>query len=84
MPEPLLIGWINIHKLFCDAEGNPAISLTTLRKKYGPEMFELAVICRMQIGKCKSPRVCGWSSRIQNWWTRKQQKMWVDKKNNIL
>ena len=85
MPEPLLIGWEAIHKLFCDAEGNAAIGLSTLQHKpYKDEMFAVAAIFKMRIGKCKTPRVCGWPSRILNWWTREQQKKWEEKNNNII
>lgn len=79
MSEPLLMGWKNIHKLFCTQDGERIMSESTLRQKYGPELQELGVVFRYNIGKSKRPVVAAWPSKIRNWWTRKQQEMWVEK-----
>lgn len=81
MPEPLLIGWVNIHKLFCDEEGNPAMSLNTLRQLYGRELQQLGIVFRWKMGAGKRPIVACWPSKVRNWWTLKQQQKW-NKKNN--
>ena len=79
MAESLLIGWIAIHRLFCDEEGNPVIALNTLQQSYGPELKELGIVFRYKIGKSKRPSVAAWPSKIRNWWTLKQQQKWMEK-----
>ena len=83
MSEPLLIGWANIHKLFCDSEGRPAISLTRFYAKYGSELQELGIVFKMHIGRGKKPGVCAWAPKIRNWWTLKQKQQWAKKKKKI-
>lgn len=77
--EPLLIGWEDIHSLFCDVQGNPVMALSTLQQKYGAELLEKGLVFRMKTGKGKRIRVCAWPSEIRHWWTRKQQKSWLQK-----
>jgi hypothetical protein len=83
LSEPLLIGWVNIHKQFCDKDGTAIMALTTLQHKYGPELLELGVMFRIKIGKGKNVRVCAWPSKIRNWWTLKQKQAWLRKNSSI-
>lgn len=80
MPEALLIGWKNVHKLFCDVDGKALIALTTLQQLYGPELKELGIVFRYNPGRAKKPTIAAWPSKVRNWWTRKQQKTWEEKK----
>lgn len=79
MPEHLLIGWPEIHELFCNKEGKPLMALRTLQQTYGPELKELGIVFRYKIASGKRPTVAAWPSKIRSWWTRKQQKIWEEK-----
>jgi len=73
MPEYLLVGWKQIHEMLKDRNGNPVMSLSTLREKYGPEMKMLGVIIELHKGRGKRPSVCAWPSRIMWYFTYRQQ-----------
>jgi hypothetical protein len=72
MTEYLLVGWEQIHKMLCDEHGNPAISLSTLRQTYGPDMKRLGVVFEFHIGRGKRPSICAWPSRIMWYFTARQ------------
>ncbi|HUT70225.1 MAG TPA: hypothetical protein VMW89_06075 [Desulfatiglandales bacterium] len=76
MTEYLLIGWEKIHEMLKDQEGNPAISLATLRQRYGPEMKRLGVVIEFNRGQGKRPTVCAWPSMVRSYFTRLQQEKW--------
>lgn len=72
MPEHLLIGWEQIHKMLCDQDGNAIISLSTLKKKHGDDMKKLGVVLKMNFGRSKRPIICAWPSRIMWYFTYRQ------------
>lgn len=79
MAEYLLVGWEQIHKMLCDKDGNPVISLSTLQQKYGPEMKSLGIVIELNIGRGKRPCICAWPSRVQLYFQMLQQERWNDK-----
>lgn len=82
MSEPLTVGWKKIHKIFDTRNGPPIMSLLTLRRKYAKELKELGIIFRYHTGLVRRPQVACWESKVRNWWTRKKQLEWMEKKKN--
>ena len=81
MPEPLTVGWVNIHKIFFTEHGKPIMSLLTLRHKYGKELQELGIVFRFHTGLVRRPQMACWESKVRNWWTRKKQMEWKEKQD---
>lgn len=79
MYESLVVGWNAIHKLFCDPEGKPVVTLSTLQQTYGEEMLRCGAIFRVKVGRNKNVRICGWPTKIMEWWMNKHQQEWVEK-----
>lgn len=81
MPEYLLISWRGIHKaLFHDENGKPVISLSTLMRKYGPELKELGVVFEWQVGRNKRRTIVGWTSTIKRYFILRQQEEYEKRK----
>jgi len=71
-PDALVCGWDNILPYVND-EVKRAMSVTTLRKKYGPEMFRRSVVFYMNVGNVKRRMVCGFVWRIQRFFYLKDE-----------
>jgi len=81
MTEHLLIGLEKIHKLLCDENGVPAMSLQTFRKKYVPSMKQTGVIFKFNIGPERRPHLCAWPSKVQLYFQILQQNKWREDEN---
>ena len=81
MSDYLLVGWRQIHEaLFCDKDGKPVISLSTLMQKYGPNMKEVGVLFEWTSGRGKRPSIVGWQSLIKKYFVLTQQEKYEEKK----
>jgi len=76
MTEYLLIGWEQIHKMLRDRDGNPVISLSTLRQRYGPDMKRLGIVMELHLGRAKKPTICAWPSMVMRYFVARQQEKW--------
>ena len=80
MPEPLLIGWANIHKLFYTTHGKPIMCFSTFYQKYHLELQELGIVFTWYDGSGRRPTMACWPSKVRNWWTLKKQQIRLKKK----
>lgn len=80
MPEPLMVGWKSIHEVFYTQQGTPIMSLKTFRRKYARELRELGIVFRFNTKLVRRPQMACWESKLRNWWTRKQQQEWKEKR----
>jgi len=76
MEDYLLVGWERIHKMFCDKDGNPVISLSTLQQTHGPGMKRLGVVMELHLGRGKRPTICAWPSMVGNYFSYIQREKW--------
>lgn len=72
--EYLLVGWDEIHKLFCDKDGKPTISFSTLMRRFAPEMKSTGAVLKFHVGRGKNPTIRAWPSQVKRYITMKQQK----------
>ena len=73
MPEYLLIGWEEIHQMFKTEGGKYLFSLSTLKKKLGPEMKRLGIVFEYTWGRCRRKVICGWPSVVRGYFMLLQQ-----------
>lgn len=73
MPEYLLVGWEEIHKMFCDKDGKPVKSFNNFTRTWGKEMLKLGLAFKLHIGKGKKVTVCTWPSLVRRYMMLKQQ-----------
>ena len=80
MPEYLLIGLKKIHGMLIDDEGVEAISFSTFKQNYVPDMQRLGVIFNFRVGRTKDrTNCCAWPSQVKLYFTKLQQNKY-DKK----
>lgn len=72
----LITEWKNIHELLKTKDGTYLCSLTTLRKKYGPELKRTGVVMRWTTGKGKKRRttMATWPSKFITFFMAMYQK----------
>ena len=80
MSEPLTTTWKNIYKLFDTSDGKRIMCFSSFYQKYSSELQELGIVFKWYDGSGRRPTVACWPSKVRNWWTLKQQQIWLRKK----